>query len=133
MKKKAVKKTGFRGPSPDVGKATQFQPGNRANPGGRPKTAILSQTARERLADVDPQDSAGRTYAMIIVDAQIEEAVKGDLDAAAWLADRAEGRAVQSVQMHATIKTSPEEQADLILQALRDLPATYGQLSTEPN
>lgn len=47
-------KTGFRGPSPDVGKATQFQPGQpSANPGGRPSKSLMQQ-ARERIAN-DPK------------------------------------------------------------------------------
>jgi hypothetical protein len=40
------KKTGFRGPHPDVGKATQFKPGVCANPGGRPKRDIAADIAR---------------------------------------------------------------------------------------
>ena len=40
------KKTGFRGPHPDVGKATQFKPGQCANPGGRPKRDIAADIAK---------------------------------------------------------------------------------------
>jgi hypothetical protein len=39
-------KTGFRGPSPDVGKATQFKPGVCANPGGRRKQDWAADIAR---------------------------------------------------------------------------------------
>lgn len=38
--------TGFRGPSPDVGKATQFKPGICPNPGGRPKQDWSAEIAR---------------------------------------------------------------------------------------
>jgi hypothetical protein len=56
-------KTRFRGPSPEVGEATQFRGGNRANPGGRPKAAPLSQACREVLAQPVPGDPKHRTYA----------------------------------------------------------------------
>jgi hypothetical protein len=40
------KKTGFRGPSPDVGKATQWKPGQSGNPGGLPKDDVSRAIAR---------------------------------------------------------------------------------------
>jgi len=48
-------KTGFRGPSAEVGKATQFKPGNRANPGGRPKKRAIT-SALEKLLDESRAD-----------------------------------------------------------------------------
>src|SRR6516164_65411 len=92
-------KTGFRGPSPDVGKTTQFKPGNRANPGGRPKTAPLSQACRELLAALVPNDPEGRTYAQAIAETLAQKALAGDIRAAQEIADRAEGRARQSVEI----------------------------------
>jgi hypothetical protein len=41
-----ARKTGFRGPSPDVGKATQWKPGQSGNPGGLPKDDIARAIAR---------------------------------------------------------------------------------------
>jgi hypothetical protein len=38
--------TGFRGPSPDVGKATRFKAGKSGNPGGRPKRDIAAEIAQ---------------------------------------------------------------------------------------
>src|SRR5260370_17390485 len=38
--------TGFRGPSPDVGKATRFKAGKSGNPGGRPKRDIAAAIAQ---------------------------------------------------------------------------------------
>jgi hypothetical protein len=50
MKKK---RTGFRGGSPDVGKATRFQPGKCPNPGGRPKEKPILESLRE-IIDANP-------------------------------------------------------------------------------
>ena len=36
-------KTGFRGPDPSVGEATQFKPGKSGNEGGRPKKKPISE------------------------------------------------------------------------------------------
>jgi hypothetical protein len=47
-------KTGFRGPSPDVGKATQFRPGISGNPSGGPKTGSLAQAYLRVLAEHVP-------------------------------------------------------------------------------
>src|SRR6516164_7460780 len=92
-------KTGFRGPSPDVGKTTQFKRENRANPGGRPKSAPLSQACRELLAGPVPDDPEGRTYAQAIAETLAQKALAGDIRAAQEIADRAEGRARQSVEI----------------------------------
>jgi hypothetical protein len=43
-------KPGFRGPSPDVGKKSQFKKGQNGNPGGRPKSKLLSEACRAALA-----------------------------------------------------------------------------------
>ena len=39
-------KTGFRGPSSDVGRDTQFKPGQSGNPGGRPKKTPYTDAHR---------------------------------------------------------------------------------------
>lgn len=53
------------GVSPDIGKATQFKPGNRANPGGRPSKfdRIISEAMRAQLAENATED---RSYASMI-------------------------------------------------------------------
>ena len=92
-------KTGFRGPSPDVGKETQFKKGQSGNPGGRPKVAPLSNAARNVLAKPVPNDPEGRTYAEAIAQMLADLALEGDIRAAQELTDRAEGRARQSVEI----------------------------------
>ena len=95
-------KTGFRGPSPDVGKTTQFRAGHSPNPGGRPKTAPLSHACREVLAQPVPGDPEGRTYAERIALMLAKKAAEGDIRAAQELADRAEGRARQAIEIEHT-------------------------------
>ena len=131
-------KTGFRGPSSDVGKATQFKPGNRANPGGRPKLAPLSHACRELLAASVPDDPEGRTYAEAIARKLAEKALHGDIRAAQELADRAEGRARQSIEIETTAlrdafeRMSSEELEDYAREA--KLPAWFPttQVNREP-
>jgi len=79
------------------GQAFRFKPGQSGNPGGRPRTAKLSEACRAKLASVVPGDATGRTYAEAIADTLAQRAVKGDLRAVEELANRAEGRPGPSV------------------------------------
>ena len=92
-------KAGFRGPSPDVGKATQFKKGQSGNPGGRPKLAVFSQAARAMLGKLVPGDPEGRTYAEAIAQVLADKALSGDIRAARELIERAEGKPKQSVEI----------------------------------
>jgi|SRR5215467_5021182 len=84
------------GCDPGIGKATQFQPGQSGNPGGRPKKAIT--TAYTELADTPvPGDRKGRTYAQLLAQAQFDAAIKGKTDAAREIADRIEGKPTQAI------------------------------------
>ena len=85
-------KTGFRGPSPNVGKATQFKPGESGNPGGRPK-AILSYWLRYELEalDSETQQEVARKIAQVL----IQKALAGDVKAIQVIAERVEGKPVQ--------------------------------------
>jgi len=87
---------------PSIGKPTQFRKGQSGNPGGRPKSRILSEALRVLLAEVKPGDSAGRTYAEIVAQNLVEIACSegpGAVHAANEIADRIEGRAPQSIQI----------------------------------
>jgi hypothetical protein len=55
------------------------------------------------LARTIPSDPKGRTYAEAIAEALAEKAVAGDIRAAQELADRAEGRARQSIEIEHTL------------------------------
>ena len=92
-----TQKTGFRGLSPDVGKPYQWKKGQSGNPGGRPRINTLSDAYRCKLEEPVPGDSEGRTFAEVIAQTLAEKALAGDIRAAQELADRAEGRARQSI------------------------------------
>jgi len=59
--------------------------------------APLSHACRELLASPLPDDPKGRTYAEAIAEALAHKALAGDIRAAQEIADRAEGRAHQSI------------------------------------
>jgi hypothetical protein len=79
--------------------ATQFKKGVSGNPGGRPKRTPLADACRDVLALSVPDDPEGRTYAQKIAATLAEMAAEGDIGATRELADRAEGRARQSIEI----------------------------------
>jgi hypothetical protein len=87
---------------PSIGRATQFRKGQSGNAGGRPKSRLLSEALRARLAEVKPGDPAGRTHAEVVAENLIEIACSqgpGAVHAASEIADRLEGRATQALQI----------------------------------
>jgi Family of unknown function (DUF5681) len=87
---------------PSIGRGTQWKKGTSGNPGGRPKSRLLSEALRTRLADVKPGDPAGRTYAEVVAENLIEIACSegpGAVHAASEIADRLEGRSRQSMEL----------------------------------
>jgi hypothetical protein len=82
--------------------ATRFKPGQSGNPGGRPKIAPFSRACRELLEKPVPDDPEGRTYAEAIARTLAEKALAGDIRAAQEIADRAEGRARQAIEIQNT-------------------------------
>ena len=83
----------------EAGKPYSFKAGVSGNPGGRPRRKPLSDAYREALEQVSPDDPQGRTYAQIIAERLIHSAMRGNVQAARELADRAEGRTVQQVDL----------------------------------
>ncbi len=53
---------------PSIGRATQFRKGQSGNAGGRPKSRLLSEALRNRLAQTVADDPTGRTFAEAIAD-----------------------------------------------------------------
>jgi Family of unknown function (DUF5681) len=127
-------KTGFRGPSPDVGKPFRWKKGQSGNPSGRPKSKTLSDAYRNKLEEPVPNDPEGRTWAELIAEAQVRDAVRGNVQAAREIADRTEGRARQAIEFEdKTISQAFERMTTEELEAYaRDgtLPSWFPQTST---
>jgi hypothetical protein len=108
---------------PDIGKATRWRKGQPSpNPGGRPKSRILSEALRSRLAEVKPGDPAGRTYAEVVAENLIEIACSegpGAVHAASEIADRLEGRSRTQVEF-ADITAELRNKSDAELQFYLD-------------
>ena len=97
------------------------------NPGGRPKAAPLSHACRELLAQPVPEDPEGRTYAEAIAQTLAEKALAGDIRAAQELADRAEGKARQAIEIeHTRLREAFDEMSSEELETY----ATSGTLPT---
>lgn len=113
--------------------ATRWKPGQSGNPGGRPKRTPLIDACREVLNQLMPGDAKGRTYARAIAEKLATKAVEGDIRAAQELADRAEGKARQTLQIeNTTLKEAFECMSDAELdEYARDgkLPAWFPQLA----
>ena len=87
---------------PSIGRGTQWRKGQSGNAGGRPKTRVLSEAFRTRLAAVVPGDPKGRTYADRIAENIIELACgegSAAVAAANEISGRIEGRPSQSIQV----------------------------------
>src|SRR5271163_882596 len=80
------------------GKSHQWKKGQSGNPSGRPKCKTLSNAYRNKLEEAVPNDPEGRTWAELIAEAQVRDAVRGNVQAAREIADRTEGRARQSIE-----------------------------------
>jgi hypothetical protein len=87
---------------PSIGRASQFRKGVSGNPGGRPKSRVLSEALRNRLGEVKPGDPEKRTWAEVIASNLVEIACgegPGAVHAANEIADRIEGRPAQHLQI----------------------------------
>lgn len=100
-----------------------FQPGQSGNPGGRPKKllTVLSDALREKLKDVSPDRH--RTYAEVLADKLVEEAVAGKLPVLAIreIADRTEGKPAQTVKVDGTITTDGDERRKRITELVAEI------------
>lgn len=128
-------KTGFRGPSPDVGRDTQFKPGQSGNPGGRPKKTpyteahrVIAEMVGVAGLNILPTDTIAECVAKIMA----REALKGKVNAAKEIADRTDGTPRQMVEISGQDGSAVQVEARLsaqdLIRALRDI---YG-LSSDP-
>jgi|SRR5580704_127920 hypothetical protein len=80
------------------GKPHRFKKGQSGNPSGRPKSKMLSEAYKNKLEELVPNDAEGRTWAELIAEGQVRDAVRGNVQAAREIADRTEGRARQAIE-----------------------------------
>ena len=80
------------------GKSHRWKKGQSGNPSGRPKSKTLSNAYRNKLEEPVPNDPEGRTWAELIAEAQVRDAVRGNVQAAREIADRTEGKARQAIE-----------------------------------
>jgi uncharacterized protein DUF5681 len=96
---------------PEVGRSTQFKPGESGNPGGRPKSHGLLDMLRAVCDEV----REGRTVKEALVETLITEALQGHnrLGAIQTVFDRLEGRPKQAIDFNditaAMANRSPED------------------------
>jgi hypothetical protein len=84
----------------NIGASTRWRKGQSGNPGGRPKSRVLSEALRVRLAQVK-DDATGRTFAEAIADNLVRLACSDEpnaVHAAVEIANRLEGRSRQSIE-----------------------------------
>ncbi|MFZ0640626.1 MAG: DUF5681 domain-containing protein, partial [Candidatus Acidiferrales bacterium] len=81
----------------DDGKPYRWKKGQSGNPSGRPKSKTLSDAYKNKLEESVPNDPEGRTWAELIAEAQVRDAVRGNVQAAREIADRTEGRPRQAI------------------------------------
>jgi len=81
------------------GAATRLKPGQSGNPSGRPLCKEVNLAARDFLGAHKRNTPRALTNAEVIVAAQGHKAKNGDLGAATFLADRAEGRPAVKVNV----------------------------------
>ncbi|MGH9740588.1 MAG: hypothetical protein ACRD4X_18675 [Candidatus Acidiferrales bacterium] len=94
------------GVSPDVGKATQFKPGNPG--GGRPRTAKFAEAFRQLAAEVNAK---GKTGAQAFAEYCWKRAMKGSARHAEMVKHYAEGRPATRSEEETFPTDSPLEAA----------------------
>ena len=110
---------------PNIGVGTRWKKGSSGNSGGRPKSRLLSEALRNRLAQTVDDDPAGRTFAEAVAENLIRLACSqgpSAVHAASEIADRIEGRARQSIEVSditAKLRSKSDEELRFYLDNLR--------------
>lgn len=102
----------------EAGMPYRWKKGKSGNPSGRPKSKTLSDAYKYKLEEPVPNDPEGRTWAELIAEAQVRDAVRGNVQAAREIADRTEGRARQAIEFEdATLTKAFERMTSAELEA----------------
>lgn len=119
------------------GKPYRWKKGQSGNPSGRPKSKTLSDAYRSKLEEPVPNDPEERTWAELIAEAQVRDAVRGNVQAAREIADRTEGRARQAIEFEdTTLNKAFERMTSEELEAYAQdgtLPAWFPQVGNKAN
>jgi hypothetical protein len=78
---------------------TPWPKGVSGNPGGRAKKTPLTDACRQILGKPVPNGLSGQSYAEAIAEQLAKKALAGDISAAREIADRAEGKARQAMEV----------------------------------
>jgi hypothetical protein len=106
-------RTGFRGPTPEVGKATQFKAGQpSANPGGRSQKRPVT-SALERLLDNSKAEDIAKAL-IALASSEGKQAVA----AAREIMDRLEGKVSLPVEAKLDIRDMTDEQLQARIEEL---------------
>ncbi len=91
--------------------------GTSGNPGGRPKKKAITEEL-ERLLEQEAPNANGQTWAAVIAETLVKLARQGDVKAAREVADRTEGRTVQSLNVSAETQLTLEERREELRELL---------------
>ncbi len=75
----------------------RWKTGTSGNPGGRPSDKRLRETIQELL---DSENKNGGSNMDLLVGRVFQLAIKGNMSAVKWLADRSEGRTREFIEQH---------------------------------
>ena len=96
--------------------------GVSGNPGGRPKKRLLTDEL-ELLLEQEAPNSRNKTWAVVIAEALLRKARKGDVRAISELANRIEGKPLQAVVEWDSPDDDPSERLrELIERVLKRVP-----------
>ncbi len=87
-----------------------FQPGQSGNPGGRPRSALMSQALRAALEREPGEKWRPQTEAEAIAESLVREARRGSVKAATLIADRTEGRARQQIEISNSLDRESDDE-----------------------
>lgn len=89
----------------------RWKPGQSGNPGGRARGRTIAAELREVLAEDDPKKR--KTVLRKLAEAIIKRALKGDVYAAQFVAERTEGKVKDVLQLETESRMPGVSDADL--------------------